>query len=185
MKDGFGCLGLHGPFAAGAGGLGETREDHFEVVIDLRDRADGAARAAHVVDLLDGDRGRDAFDRIHLRLVHALEELPRVRRKRLHIPPLAFRVDRIKGQRRLPAAARSRDDIQFPQRQVEVDALQIVLLRPADADGVGDEFAGGFFCHGDREASETLHAGKCALEMLLMPGGNSRRIEAVGAARLG
>jgi len=60
------------------------------------------------------------------------------------------------------------------ERQVEIDALQVVLSRSANADGVGDEFAGGFLCHGDGEASETPHAGKCALEMLLMPDGNSR-----------
>lgn len=60
-QDAFARLGSHGTFALRARCFRETREDHFEVVIDLRDRADGAACAANVVGLLDGDRGRDAF----------------------------------------------------------------------------------------------------------------------------
>jgi hypothetical protein len=30
----------------------------------------------------------------------------------------------------------------------------------ANADGVGDEFAGGFLCHGDREISDAPERGK-------------------------
>ena len=120
-----------------AKGLRHAREEQLQVVVDLRHRADGRARALDRVALLDGDGRRDAADLIHLRLVHAVEELPRVGREGLDVAALALGVDRVEGERRLAAAARPGDDVQLAQRQVEVEALEIVLPRAADFDDGG------------------------------------------------
>ena len=86
-----------------------------------------------MIGLLDGDRGRNPIDEVGLRLVHPLEKLPRVRTERLDIPPLSFRVERIEGETRLAAPARTRDDDQLPERQIEVNTLQVILTRATDA----------------------------------------------------
>ena len=52
--------------------------EQTQVVVDLRDRADGRARVARRRLLVDGDGGRQAFDEVHVGLVHLSEELARV-----------------------------------------------------------------------------------------------------------
>ena len=76
----------------------ETGEQHLEIVIDLRDGADRAARRTDVVHLFDRDGRRDAKNGVHFRLVHPFKELPRVGRKSLNVSPLTFSVDRVKGE---------------------------------------------------------------------------------------
>ena len=49
------------------------------MIVDFGHRADGAARCADRIGLVDSDGGRDAFDTIDLWLVHAVEELTGVR----------------------------------------------------------------------------------------------------------
>ncbi len=48
------------------------------MVVQLRHGADGAARVAHRVDLVDGDGRQNAFNTINLGLIHAVEKLARV-----------------------------------------------------------------------------------------------------------
>ena len=51
-----------------------------QVVVDLGDRADRGPRISRSRSLLDGNRRREAFDRIDVRLLHLLQELPGVGR---------------------------------------------------------------------------------------------------------
>ena len=113
-----------------------AREQELQVVVQLRHRADGRARRAHGVGLVDRDRRRNALDAIDLRLVHAVEELPRVRREGLDVAPLPFGIQRVEHERGLARARHAGDDDQLVQRHIEVEVLQIVLARAADADGV-------------------------------------------------
>jgi hypothetical protein len=108
----------------------------LQVVVQLRHRAHRRAGRAHRVGLVDGDRGRDAVDAVHLRLVHAVEELARVRREGLDVAALALRVDRVEDQRGLARARHAGDDNELPQRNVEVERAQVVLPRAADADAI-------------------------------------------------
>ena len=78
-------------------------------------------------------------DRIDLRLVHAVEELPRVRRERLDVAALAFGVQRIEHQRRLARARNAGDDDQLVQRQRERQVLEIVLARAMNSNCVRRE----------------------------------------------
>ena len=117
--------------------LGGTREQQLQVIVELRHGADGRARGAHRIGLVDGDCRRNAFDALDLRAIHAVEELPRIRRERLDVAALTFRVDRVEHERRLPRARHAGDDDQLVRRQIEIEVLQIVLTRAADDDGMG------------------------------------------------
>ena len=86
--------------------------------------------------MLDRNGWRDATDVVHARFVHAVEELPHVRRKGFDVTALALGVNCLKGQTRLAAAARTGDDRQFSKRKIDVDALEIILTRPANFDAI-------------------------------------------------
>ena len=114
--------------------LRRPREEQLQVVVELRHRADGRARTAHRVGLVDGDGRRHAIDAVHRRPVHAVEELPRVGREGLDIAPLAFGIERVEHQARLARAARAGDHRHLAGADVEVEVLQVVLAGAADAD---------------------------------------------------
>jgi hypothetical protein len=77
-----------------------------------------------------------AGDRIDLRLVHAIEELARVGRKRLDVAPLALGIQRVEHEGRLAAARHARHDDEFAGGKREIQVLEIVLARAANNDGL-------------------------------------------------
>ena len=114
--------------------LRRAREQQLQVIVQLGHRADRRARAAHRVGLVDRDRRRHAIDAVHRRPVHAIEELARVGAERLDVAALALGVQRVEDQARLARAARPGDDRHLAGADVEVEVLQVVLARTADAD---------------------------------------------------
>ena len=120
--------------AASAVQMRAAREQQLEMVVELGHRADGRARGAHRIRLVDGDRWRNALDAVHRRLVHAVEELPRVRREGFHVAPLAFGVQRVEHQRRLSRTGHTGDHDEFAGRDLEVEVLQVVLAGAANDD---------------------------------------------------
>ena len=116
--------------------FGDPRPEQFQVVVDLRHRANGRARGLHRVRLLDRDSRRDSTNVIDAGLIHAVEELPHVRRKRFDVAALAFGVDRLECERGFAGTARPGDDGQFPERKIDIDAFKIVLTRPSDLNAV-------------------------------------------------
>src|SRR5207249_930373 len=90
--------------------------------------------------LVDGHRGRQALDEVHVRLVHLTEELPGVGRKRLDVATLPLGEDRVEGEARLAGAGETGENDQAVSGQVEVDPAQIVLPRAADDETVGHWF---------------------------------------------
>ena len=111
-------------------------EQQLQVIVELGHRADGRARGAHRVRLVDGDGGGNSRDRLDLRLVHAVEELPGVGGEGLDVTALAFRVQGVEHQRRLARARHAGDHDQLIERKVEIEALQVVLARATHEDGV-------------------------------------------------
>ena len=105
----------------------DPRVEQAQVVVDLGHRADRRARIARRRLLVDRDRRREALDRVHVRLLHHLEELARVGGERLDVPALALCVDRVEGERRLPGARKPGDRDQPVPRQADVDVLEVVL----------------------------------------------------------
>jgi len=120
--------------AGGADRSRNAREEELQVIVDLRHRPDGGAGGLHRVRLFDGDGGWDAANLIHLRLVHPLQELAGVGAERLHVAPLALGIERVEGETRFAAAARTGDDRQFPDGKVEIDPFKVILPRATDLD---------------------------------------------------
>ena len=111
--------------------------EHAEVVVDLGDRADGGARVPAGGLLVDGDGRREPFDEIDVGLLHLAQELPGVRRQRLHVPPLALGVDRVEGERGFPGAGQAREHDQLVAREVQRDVLEVVLTSTMDDEPLG------------------------------------------------
>ncbi len=114
--------------------IGPARKQELQVVVQLGHGAHGGTRAAHRVGLVDGDGGRHAFHPVHRRLVHAVQELARVGAEGLHITALAFGEQRVEHQAGFARPARPGDHGQFAGANVQVNVLQVVLARAADAD---------------------------------------------------
>ena len=104
----------------------DVGEQQAEVVVDFGDRADRRARVRAGGLLLDGDGRRQAVDEIDVRLLHLLEELPRVRGQGLDIAPLPFGIDGVEGERGLARTREAGDDDELVARQLDVDVLEVV-----------------------------------------------------------
>ena len=115
-------------------GDADAREQQAQVVVDLRDRADGRARVLGGGLLLDRDRGRQALDQFHVRLLHQLQELARIGGERFDIAPLALGIDGVEGEGGLARAGKAGDDGQRLARDIDVDVLEIVLFGAAHGD---------------------------------------------------
>ncbi|EFC52357.1 hypothetical protein NEISUBOT_04103 [Neisseria subflava NJ9703] len=107
-----------------------------QVIVDFRNRADGGARVVAGGFLLDGNRGRQAFDQIDIGFVHHLQKLTGIGGKALNITALAFGIQSIKCQRRFAAAGQSCYHHELVARNVQIDIFQIMRACAADADGV-------------------------------------------------
>ena len=82
-------------------GLADAGEQQAKVVVNLGDRADRRAGILARGFLFYGDCRREAFNGVHVRLVHLLEELARVGGQAFHVSSLAFGIDSIESERRL------------------------------------------------------------------------------------
>src|SRR6185503_6051079 len=87
--------------------------------------------------LLDRYCRRQPVDLVDVRLLHHLEELPRIGRERLDVTALAFGVDRVEGERGFARARQAGEHDETVARNGDVDVFQIVLARAADGDLAG------------------------------------------------
>ena len=69
-------------------------------------------------------------------LFHHRQELPGVGGQRFHLAPLTFRVQRVEGERRLPGSGQAGDHDQLVAWDRQVEILEIVGTRAAQADVV-------------------------------------------------
>jgi hypothetical protein len=79
--------------------LAHRREQDAQIIEDLRRRRDGRPRVGPRAPLLDCDRRRQPFNKIHIRLFHLVEELPGIGRQALDVPPLPLGIERVEGER--------------------------------------------------------------------------------------
>ena len=114
----------------------DPREEHPQVVVDLGDGADRRARVLGGRLLLDRDGGGEPLDRVHVRLLHLLEELAGVGGERLDIAALAFSIDGVEGERGLARSGQPGDHHELVAGELEIDGLEIVLAGSADDDPV-------------------------------------------------
>ncbi|HJQ20121.1 MAG TPA: hypothetical protein VJ867_07220 [Gemmatimonadaceae bacterium] len=120
-------------FAVGAA---DASPEQPQVIVDLRSRADGGAGRLGRVLLLDGDGGREPLNDVDVGFLHPFEKLPRIRRQRFDVAPLAFGVNGVEGERRFPRSGRAGDDGEGTAGDVEVDPLEIVLAGAPNLDRV-------------------------------------------------
>ena len=115
-------------------GMPHPCPEQTQVIVDLGHRPHCRAGVARGGLLVDRDRRRKPFDGVHVGLVHLAQELPRIRRQRLHVAALALGVDRVERQRALARPGQARDDHERVARQRERDVLEVVLACPRDND---------------------------------------------------
>ena len=111
-----------------------SRIQQPEIIIDLRHGSYCGTWVFIRRFLIDADRRAQPLDLVHIRLFHLPQELSCIRRKRLHIPPLSFRIDRIKCQGRLSRAGKPRKYYKLISRDRKIHILQVVFPRPHDPD---------------------------------------------------
>ena len=100
--------------------------------MDLGDGADRRARIARGGFLLDGDGGREAVDLVDVRLLHHLQELPRVSRQALDVAALALGIDGVEGKRGFAGAGQPGEHHKLVAGNIEIDILEVVLAGAAD-----------------------------------------------------
>ena len=91
--------------------------------------------------LVDRDRRLQALDQIDVGPFELMEELPGVGREAFDVLPLPFGVERVEGQRALARPAGTGDHDEPVAGDVEIEVLQVVHPRPADADALVRRFA--------------------------------------------
>ena len=132
VDDLLGGLGLDACTADRAVGDTGTGVEEAQVVVDLGDGADGGTRVARGRLLVDGHRGREPLDEVHVRLVHLPEELAGVGGQGLDVATLALGEDGVEGEGGLPRAGQAREHDHRVAWEFEVDALEVVLAGTAD-----------------------------------------------------
>ena len=115
--------------------LADGCEQEVQVAGDVGERTHRGTRIAGDGLLLDGNHRREAVDEIHVRLFHLGDEALGVGGERLHIAPLAFRVHRVEGQRRLAGAGEPGDDGELIPRNLHGDVFQVVNPCALHGDG--------------------------------------------------
>jgi hypothetical protein len=96
--------------------LADLGVEQAQVVGDLGHRRDRGVRARRARRCSSAIDGWNAGDRVDVGSRERRQELPRVRRERLHEAPLPFGEDDVERERRLARAARPGDDAELAVR---------------------------------------------------------------------
>ena len=117
--------------------LAQPGEQQPQIVVDFGDRGHGAAGIVAAGPLVDRDRRLKALDQIDVGPFQLMQELPGVGREAFDVLPLPLGIERVEGQRALARPAGPGDHHEAVAGDVEVEVLQVVHPRPADADALG------------------------------------------------
>ena len=104
-----------------------AREEHAQVLGDLRDRRDGRFRGAAGHALLDGDRRRQARERVDVGFWQLFDELAGVGRDAFEEATLAFGEEDVEREGRFAGAGDAGHHRERAVRDLERDVLQVVL----------------------------------------------------------
>ena len=93
------------------------------MIVDLGLGPDRGAGVGDNVLCLDRERRRDPGRGGHIRLGHALEELPRVGGNGFNITTLPFGIERVKGQGGFPGTGDAGDDVELAVRKFQIEVF--------------------------------------------------------------
>ena len=111
-------------------------EQQPQEVVELGHGRHGALATAPAGALLNGDRGRDAEDRVHVRPRGGLDELARIGVEGLQVTTLALVEDDVEGHGALAGTGQARKHRELVARDPDVHVLQVVFTRVVDGDRV-------------------------------------------------
>ena len=109
-------------------GIGNTGTGikQTEIVVDFGGGAYGRTGILVGGLLFDGNHRAKACNLVHIRTLHASQEIAGIRREGFDVSPLAFRKESIESQRRLSTTAQPRDDGQAIAGNFHIDVLQVM-----------------------------------------------------------
>ena len=134
------ATGLHAP-----GARAQPREEKAQQVPAFRERAHGGAGIGLAAVLAQGHGGAQALDAPGCWAPQAAHEVPREGGQGLQEAALALAEQGVEGQGGLARAGDARDDREAAPGELDVKALQVVGLGPADEDHVLSAFRQGCF----------------------------------------
>ena len=105
-----------------------------EVIVDLSYCSYGRSRVSVCRFLINGDCRRQSLDRLHVWFLHLSQKLSRIRRQRLHIASLSFRINGIKSQRRLAGTTDSCQYYKFISWDIYAQILEVIYIRTPNPD---------------------------------------------------
>ena len=128
--------GLLGDFPPAFGAVGDAYAgiEQAQVIVNLRDRADGGTRVFAGGFLVDGDGGGKPVDGIDIRLFHLPQKLAGIGGEGFDIAALSLGVERIERERGFAASGQTGKDDELVARQGQVKPLEVVLADAADDD---------------------------------------------------
>src|SRR4051794_39865483 len=106
---------------------------------DFAQVGDAAARRKTGRAMADGNGGGQIADELRVGALKAFEVLPERRRETLQEAPLRFGMECIKDEAALAGAAHAADDGQAAERDIDVDAAQVVDANAAQRNGGSHE----------------------------------------------
>ena len=110
------------------------REEHAQVIRDVRHRPDRRAWIGADGFLIDRDDRRQPVDEIDVRFLELSHKPLGEGGHRRQQPALPLGVDRVEGERGFAGAAHPCDDGELVARDLDVDVLEVVLAGSADLD---------------------------------------------------
>ena len=143
-------LWLHRRVVAGAMLGAKFHKQQTQEMPNLGGGADRGLAPASAQTLLDGDRGWDAIDRVHLGPTCGLHDAAGISVQAFQVTALAFVEQNIEGQGGFTRTADTGDHVELATRDVHAQAFQVVLFGVDDADVVvqhlSQVFGRGFLC---------------------------------------
>ena len=116
--------------------LTHSGKENPQIIVNFSGGRDCRSWIGAGAALLDGNRRRQALDKIDIWFFHLSEELPRISRKAFDISALPFGIKSVEGQRGFPRATQSGDDDQLLPWNLDVEVLEIVLASTANLDNL-------------------------------------------------
>ena len=101
----------------------DARIEQTQIVVDLGDGTDRGSRVFRGGLLVDGDRGGQTLDAVHIGLVQLSQEHAGIRGQRFDEAAVTLGVDRIKRQGRFARSRHAREDDELVARDGQIDVF--------------------------------------------------------------